>query len=48
LVSSKHYQAAEKAHTANNDAEAHKELDAASKALSQGPRLDVTAVPLAV
>jgi hypothetical protein len=30
----KHYQAAEKAHTANNDAEAHKELDAASKALS--------------
>ncbi len=34
LVSSKHYQAAEKAHTANNDAEAHKELDAASKALS--------------
>ena len=30
----KHYQAAEKAHTAKNDAEAHKELDAASKALS--------------
>ena len=30
----KHYQAAEKAHKANNDAEARKELDAASKALS--------------
>jgi hypothetical protein len=30
----KHYQAAEKAHTANNDAETNKELDAATKALS--------------
>ncbi len=30
----KHYQAAEKAHTANNDAEANKELGAATKALS--------------
>jgi len=30
----KHYQAAEKAHTAKNDAETNKELDAATKALS--------------
>jgi hypothetical protein len=30
----KHYEAAEKAHTAKNDAEAHKELDAATKALA--------------
>ncbi|GGD18233.1 hypothetical protein GCM10011342_28650 [Aquisalinus flavus] len=29
----KHYQAAEKAHSAKNDAEAGKELDAATKAL---------------
>jgi hypothetical protein len=29
----KHYQAAEKAHTANNDAETNKELDAATHAL---------------
>ena len=30
----KHYQAAEKAHTANNDAETHKELDAVTQALA--------------
>jgi hypothetical protein len=30
-IALKHYQAAEKAHTAKNDAEAHKELDAARK-----------------
>ncbi|MBW0159296.1 hypothetical protein [Sedimentimonas flavescens] len=30
----KHYQAAEKAHTANNDAETHKSLDAATHALA--------------
>ncbi|MGJ8605496.1 MAG: hypothetical protein ACSHXH_15370 [Marivita sp.] len=30
----KHYQAAEKAHTAKNDADTHKELDAATKALA--------------
>jgi hypothetical protein len=30
----KHYQAAEKAHTAKNDAETNKELDAANLALS--------------
>ncbi len=30
----KHYQAAEKAHTAKNDAEANKELDAAKHALA--------------
>ncbi|WP_050929507.1 hypothetical protein [Aestuariivita boseongensis] len=30
----KHYQAAEKAHTAKNDAETNKELDAASEKLS--------------
>jgi len=29
----KHYQAAEKAHTAKNDAEANRELDAAKQAL---------------
>lgn len=29
----KHFQAAEKAHTAKNDSEANKELDAATKAL---------------
>jgi hypothetical protein len=29
----KHYQAAEKAHTAKNDAETNKELDAAARAL---------------
>lgn len=30
----KHYQAAEKAHTAKNDAETNKELDAATHALA--------------
>lgn len=30
----KHYQAAEKAHTAKNDAETHKALDAATHALA--------------
>lgn len=30
----KHSQAAEKAHTATNDAEMHKELDAATRALA--------------
>lgn len=30
----KHYQAAEKAHTAQNDAETNKELDAATHALA--------------
>ena len=30
----KHYQAAEKAHTASNDAETHKELDAVTQALA--------------
>jgi hypothetical protein len=30
----KHYQAAEKAHTAKNDADTHKSLDAATHALS--------------
>ena len=30
----KHYQAAEKAHTAKNDAETNKELDAAAHALA--------------
>lgn len=30
----KHYQAAEKAHTANNEAETNKELDAASSKLA--------------
>ncbi|PRY84360.1 hypothetical protein [Donghicola tyrosinivorans] len=30
----KHFQAAEKAHTAKNDAEANKELDAATHALA--------------
>lgn len=30
----KHYQAAEKAHTAKNDTEAHRELDAATSALA--------------
>ncbi|WP_019953277.1 hypothetical protein [Yoonia vestfoldensis] len=30
----KHYQAAEKAHTAKNDADTHKELDAATHALA--------------
>lgn len=30
----KHYQAAEKAHTAKNDAETTKELDAATRALA--------------
>lgn len=30
----KHYQAAEKAHTAKNDAETHKALDAAKHALA--------------
>lgn len=33
-ASLKHYQAAEKAHTAKNDAETMKELDAASHALA--------------
>ncbi|MEX0583208.1 MAG: hypothetical protein WD185_06020 [Sneathiella sp.] len=32
-ASLKHYQAAEKAHTAKNDAETNKELDAASQSL---------------
>lgn len=30
----KHYQAAEKAHTAKNDSDTHKELDAATHALA--------------
>ncbi len=30
----KHYEAAEKAHTAKNEAETHKELDAATNALA--------------
>ena len=30
----KHYQAAEKAHTAKNDADVHRELDAATNALA--------------
>ena len=33
-ASLKHYQAAEKAHTAKNDGEANKELDAAQHALA--------------
>ena len=33
-TASKHYQAAEKAHTAKNDADTNKELDAATHALA--------------